>query len=795
MNVRDFRIGWRLLLKEPGYSAAVVFGLAVGFAVCFLLLGFVRYSFTYNAAIPASDRIFVVKERRNLLPRPDWRTMAPLALRDLAVASGPNITATSAKSFDLAARIGSRVVPFPLQVADANFIDFFGIGAVEGDAAAALARPDALVLSESRARQLFGDTHAIGQRLQIDGATFEVRAIVRDLPANTTVSIDALVGVGAHSWDAAPAQSGPQWRKSAAVYVKTAPGVDERGLAALMQDAVAREIDAPFKARMGSSAPAGHLTDIGMTRLSDMYFDPDLLSGRSGAKYGSKSGVSGLAALAVLILVLASANYINLATVRTLGRQREIGIRKVIGASGPRLAAQFVAESLVVSMLATLCGLFFAWLATPVFATLVDRPLEGMFSVAACATMLALGAVVGIVSAVYPASLALGQAAGGALQGRGSSETRHGMAVRRVLSAFQFAAAIALIAITLAVSWQTRYASHADPGFDAASMLVVAIPGKLDSPGARAFRDALTRVPGVSGVAGMSDAVGRDGNKITYIVNRPGRETVPVEARIVSPEFFGVYRIGALAGRVLGPAQDGMQSTSVVINAIAAKALGFASPEAAVGQMFNDTLRIVGIVPDLRYQSLRQAPQPMVYRIGPDQTVLTARVEGSVAAARPLVEALWARHFPNDVPDIESAQSVFTATYSEDARLARILTAASVVATALASFGIYVLSAYSVKRRAREIVLRKLHGARAADVGRLIAREFAWLIGAGALAGLPVAWLATARYLAGFVERAPMGGWPLVYALACVAVVALCATARHTLAAARMSPALALRDN
>ena len=210
--------------------------------------------------------------------------------------------------------------------------------------------------------------------------------------------------------------------------------------------------------------------------------------------------------------------------------------------------------------------------------------------------------------------------------------------------------------------------------------------------------------------------------------------------------------------------------------------------------MFNDTLRIVGIVPDLRYQNLRQAPQPMVYRIGADQEVLTARVEGSVAAVRPQVETLWARHFPNNVPDIESADAVFTAAYSEDARLARILTAASVVATALASFGIYVLAAYSVKRRAREIVLRKLHGARGADVARMIAREFAWLIGAGALAGLPIAWFATSRYLSGFVERAPMGVLPLLYAFACVAVVALCATARHTLVAGRMSPALALRD-
>ncbi|MDB5915997.1 MAG: FtsX-like permease family protein [Massilia sp.] len=141
MRLRDARIGLRLLLKEPGYSLAVVLGLAVGFAVGFLLLGLVRYSTTYNEAIADSAHIFVVKERRNMLPRPDWRATAPAPLRDVATRSGPRVSATSARSFDLAARIGNRVVPLILQVADASFLEFFGIRSVEGDAQAALGGP------------------------------------------------------------------------------------------------------------------------------------------------------------------------------------------------------------------------------------------------------------------------------------------------------------------------------------------------------------------------------------------------------------------------------------------------------------------------------------------------------------------------------------------------------------------------------------------------------------------------------------------------------------------------------
>ena len=586
MHLRDYRVGWRLLQKEPGYSLAVVLGLAVGFAACFLLLGLVRYSFTYNAAIADSAHIFVVKERRNMLPRPDWRATAPAPLRDVATRSGPQVSATSARSFDLAARIDNRVVALTLQVADANFIDFFGIRTIEGDAKAALARPDALVLSQSQARKLFGAAHALGKRLSIDGTPFEVKAIIADLPANTSVRYDVLLGAGLHSWDPVPTRAGAEWFSSAAVYIKAPPSVDGAALAALLQAAVAPR-DARLTFKLPAGSPYTKLTDIGMVRLSEIYFDPDLLAGRGGARYGNKAGVAGLA-----------------------------------------------------------------------------------------------------------------------------------------------------------------------------------------------------------------EAIGRDSNKIVYNVVRPGLEPVAVEAKLVSPEFFDVYRVRALAGRVFDPGQDGPASTSVVINASAAAALGFASPQEALGQMFNATLRIVGIAPDLRYQTLRQAPGPMVYRIDVNQGVLTARVDGdgAMATVRPQVEALLARHFPNAVPDIEPAGAVFANNYSDDLRLAQILAAASVVATALASFGIYVLSAYSVRRRAREIVLRKLYGADGLDVGRLIACEFAVLIGIGALIGLPVAWFATERYLSGFAERAPLGWWPPLLALGCVGLVALAATARHTLAAVRMSPALALQN-
>jgi hypothetical protein len=602
--------------------------------------------------------------------------------------------------------------------------------------------------------------------------------------------MDALVGVGTHSW--APPPKDPWW-VARAVYVKGAPGVQAATLTGLLQDSVARESDARLSLRLHKAAKGAHPTEIDVVRLSDVYFDPGLLASRAGQRYGSKIGVVGLGALGLLILALAVANYVNLAAIRTLARQREIGMRKALGVTGRGLASQFMAESLVVAMAATIVGVAIAWLTLPLFSELVGRKLGGMLSLQALLILLLAGAATGLVAGVYPALLALRLPASVTLQGRGNSETPGGRRLRRTLSALQFGVAIALIAATLAVGWQTRFASHADPGFDPAPLLVVSMPDTTQPAAGHAFVDELRRLPGVSGVAPMSEAAGRDGFKLTRIIEQPGQAPVPVELKLVGANFFDVYRLKPAAGRLFDPARD-RAAGNVVLNARAALALGFASPEAAVGQMFDNESRIIGIAPDVRFQTLRQQAEPLVYSVDEDQKVLTVRGEGDLEGLRSAVDAAWARHFPNDPPDIERAGSIFAQNYNDDLRLAKILALASVVATTLASFGIYVLAAYSVKRRSREIVLRRLHGARSNNIARLVMREFAALIGIGALAGLPLAWIAIERYLAGFVERAPMGPWPLAAALALVALVGAGATARQTLTAVRISPALALRD-
>ncbi|TYQ05418.1 UNVERIFIED_ORG: MacB-like protein [Zoogloea ramigera] len=797
MNLRDFRIGWRLLVQQPVYSLVVIGGLAVGFAACFLLFGYVAYCLNYNSAVPDHDRVVVVKQRINGFPRPDWQLIAYVPLRDLAITSGLAQAATIALPLDVPLRADADLQALPLVVVDPAFGAMFGVRALEGDLAAALGRPDGLALTRAGAARLFGAGPALGRTVCAADAALLVRAILPDPPANASVTYEALVGSGSSAW-AERTTAVSDWGR-APLYLKLAPGVSSAQLAAMLQQAtdVAPPTVRIRNSAVGKALNGMKVSDIRVLPVRDMYFDPDLAASRTGARYGQHSTVAGMAAGGLLILLLASINYVNLATVRTLRRQREIGIRKLLGARTPQLIRQFLSEAVLTALLAASAGLLLAWLLLPMFSDLVNRRLEGVFTSANCLLALSGGAVVGVLAGAYPAWLAQSALPGPALAGRGNSETIGGLWVRRLLTVLQFASAMAIGATALAVGWQTWYASRALPGFDPRQLLVLALPENSDTPAARSLIEQLARVPGIDGVATISEAVGRDRMKLVTMMVAPDGRDIRVEGKFISPNWFALHGLAALHGQLFDPQRAASSTPSpsddVVLNAAAALALGYATPEQAVGRNLPRGEHILGISPEVRFQDLRAPAGAIIYRLRPGRT-LAIRSSDSFAVAYDQVALLWRRHFPNQIMDLQRQETVLADRYADDARVARLLGYTSAVALILAAFGIYVLSAYSVQRHRRQIVLRKLYGARRRDIAVMLGREFSLLVGAGALVGLPLAALSIQRYLAAYTERAPIGAWTLAAALALALLVALLATSRHTLVALRMAPVAALRD-
>ena len=802
MLLRDFRIGWRLLAKDRAYSAVVILGLAVGIAACFLLLGLVRHSFSYDRHVPGNERVYLLQERWNLdLLGNQWSPVASMPARDAALASGQPLLATAFLSRGLDARVGDQVQSFNLTLVDPAFQQVFSPAVLAGDLQAALTRPGALALSRATAIKLFGRADVVGATLQGDRATYSVAAVLADQPAATTTPYEALAGIHApFIEDESVSRMQRSWGFTGGqVYLKLLPGADREAVLDSMRRGLRQsQLTLRDYAEQVAALGGRDLIEYRLRPLTEVYLDPDIDG--AGTVHGNRQGMLGLAAVAALILLLAATNYVNLATVRTLARQREIAMRKVLGASAPAVARQFLAESVLVCLMATLLGLLVAWLLLPVFADLVQREFDTMFSAGAVGATLALGLLLGLAAGAYPTWSALRVRPGAALAGRSGSETASGLWLRRALTIVQLATAMGLTATTLAVAWQTRHASTMDPGFDVAPLLMFPAANNMRDPRTRALRDDIARLPDVEGVA-VSHLIFSVGHNIANL-RREGGIATDLAMYVSSPEFFQVLGVKPVAGRLFDPALDKPHERGrIVINAAAARVLGFATPEDAVGKTLTDPGRdgppfqIVGIAPDLRHRSARDRQPPSAYVLNDRVGMFMVRTRSDPEATARAIEALWPRHFPNETLGVVRAQKMAADLfYADDLRLAQLLAASSLIASAIAAFGIYVLAAYSVQRREKEIVLRKLYGASPGAIGRLVAREIGLLIGAGAVLGLPLAWLAIERYLASFATRAPIGGWTLALGLLLACVVALGATVRHALAAMRMRPALALRE-
>ncbi len=796
ISPRDFRIAWRLLLREPGHSFTAVAGLAVAFAACFLLLGYVRHSLSYDSHVPDNGRVVAIKQRVNFFPRPEWQLRVSYPLRHAAAGSGMVEASTIVHPLETPLRAGGTLHQLNLQAVDRAFGPMFGVRTIAGQLDAALARPDGLALTQSAAQRLFGGKPALGQRVEAGGQALQVLAIVADAPAASTVPYEALVSVVSSAWPAAERQGiDTNFQRRGGLYLKLKPGADPQLLAAQLQLQLQRFVDQSefnqkfLKSPLGASLGGRNVADIRVIPLRSAYFDEDLAQSRTGARHGQRGAVLALCGVTALILVLAASNYVNLATIRTVRRQREIAMRKLLGAGPARLAAQLLAESTLVALLAAICGMLLAWLLLPAFGALMARPLEGVANLENAALAVALALLTGLCAGAYPAWIAIGVRPAAALAGRGDSETAGGLWLRRALTVLQFAVAMGLTGTAIAIAWQAHYAGTAWRGFDPAGLYVLDMPDDSGTPQGAGFVEALRTLPGVEGVAWLSEAVGRDGLKITGATRGQDGRAVQLEMKMVSADFFQLYGIRPVHGRLFDPALDRVdkeERRGSVLNVAAALALGYAKPEDAVGS------RYIGIAPDIRFASLRDRVQPMLYMLDNAQ-VVTLRSSGDGAALQARIQPVWDRYFPNSVLDVRRAASLFGAAYDDDVRMARMLGAAGAIATALAASGIYVLSAYSVQRRRREIVLRKLHGAGRAAIARLVGREFAVLLGVGAVVGLPPAALAIERHLAGFADHAALGWWPLAGALALALLVALAATARHTVAALRTPPAAALR--
>jgi len=722
-----WRGAWRQLRAEPGPAALVIAGLALGLALTLLTASFLRDTLWPNARLPALDRL-ITFEFRARTPGggvSEWYSDVPAtklhgALRDtgapLEAMSRALIVPLPARAVDAqGAQHHARLVT---ALADPDIQTLFDLHPIAGDLRAALASPEGVALTEAAANKLFGTTGVVGRQFTVevtlfgDGGleqprdlTLTVMAVLPSPNLNSTLVFEALAGFNAPAAKAFVEREASWTFAAGRLFARLRPGATAPQLGELAQRLLERQ-------PMPPGLPADFLKGGGAWAYLHALPVADLgLHGAGSPQRRLQLG--SLAAAAAGVLALALINFVNLWSVRTLRRQREIGLRKSLGADAPALAAQFYVEALAVAAVAGALGLLLAWWATPAVSVLMQHSFDAPVVSPAMAGLTALlcAAIAGL-SALPLTGIALRVRPAESLAGRSHSEGRASRWLRRLMTTLQFGAAALFATMAVTIAWQTEHASRLDRGFDIEDRVAVDLPWETQPAQTRALLERVRSWPEVIAAGAADDVPGRDYSSWFSEFRGPGGAAINLRTGVgFTPGWLQVYGMRVLAGRLSADHVAEVAQRGVVLDRSAVRALGFASPEAAIGQTLGvnpaygngQPATVVAVIEDIRLEGARSPYVPHV------MTPVAERGGGALSVhsrapveSRRKLSALVDEVFHDAQTQALSVRDQQALKLAEDTRLGRLIAVTGALALVLAAVGIYALAAYTLPRRARD---------------------------------------------------------------------------------------------
>ena len=811
-------VGFRALIRSKVYTAINVFGLTVGIAACLLILIFVRHELSYDAWLPHADRTFQLQSEKVATEEPaqflqsSFYPAAALLRQDF-----PQIEqiAGTIRTRPIV-MLDGQPVDMDVLLADPSLFEILETPFVRGDARTALRDPDSLVLTETEAHRFFGDSDPIGRTVTITRgeatSNLRVTAVLRDLPDNTHLGLSIVSRLSAADFPDDPdALTAWNWIPGP-IYVRLRPGADaeaiNRALPAWEQRRIPRESTGTGQMSRADrwALHLANVRDVHLGRFQGSAQTP----GRDPAT------ILTFAIVALLILLIACVNFANLTTARASERAREVALRKVLGAQRHQLIAQFIGESVLLASLSAVTALAAVELLVPLLGAFLDLHLGFSYfgSDGVLLPVAALTLIVGAVGGAYPAFLLSRFQPATVLKAGRSGDGYSAGRLRSALVIGQFAISIGLVVCTVGVYAQTRYAQTADTGYRQEGLLVVANLSRAQvRPAAETLAREIGRLPGVTAV-GRSDISPGDSSSSLTMVELPGRPN-PVAIGIynVDEGFFAAMGVSLHAGRVfssriamddatqLGADDEAAlvrRGINIVVSEAGARQLGFRDAQSAIGgQLRIGTLpaTIVGVVDDVRYRSVREDVEPMLYTLSTTghDSMLVRFQNAAPGAVRERIGAIWRRHFP-DVPfEASFAQDLVAKMYRAEQGRGQLFALFSGLAIVIGCLGLYALAAFTAERRTKEIGIRKVMGARTFDIVRLLVWQFLRPVVIANLVAWPIAWWVLRDWLNGFSARVALDPAWFVAAGALALIIATGTIVGHAIRVARTNPIHALR--
>jgi len=791
------KTAFRNLGKNKLYSGINIIGLTIGLAACLLIGVFINHELSYDKFNANAERIVRITmeykkaEAVNTTATtgtkvgPQFKRTFPAVEEYTRTFISHGIIKYGEKIFD-----EQRIL-----FADEPLFKIFSFKLVEGDATSALDAPDKIVLTRSMAKKYFGnDQDVINKTIIALGKDFKVSAICEDAPQNSQIKFDFVTqflnlnGVKNEKW----------WEANWITYLL----VRDKKDISLLQEQIAgymKTSEVRTDARLGGNDYLTyHLEPLKTVHLRSSLagFEPN----------GNMSYIYMFAIIALLILVIASANYTNLATAQSTGRGNEIGMRKVLGASKKQVFFQFIGESTIITFLSAALALALAIFLIPYFNNITGKEFNSgtLLQPIPIISLAVFAIIVSFLAGFYPAMILSGTKVLGVLK-KGFRITGGGGTLRRSLIVIQFSISVFLIIYTAIILQQMNFLQTKNLGYDKEYIAVLPIGGKMLN-NFQNIKEGIAQIGGVESVTAAYETPEfvewGDGISVT---DENGKKEISLNAMPVDLDFTKTLKMQLLAGRDFQESDFSIMDTTndyanyrqpYIINEALANKIGW-TPEQALGKIIDKGSPgpVVGVVKDFNFCSLREPIGPLLIFLGRDfSRSFMVRINGN--DMRPTLgrlEMMWKQRIPDRPFTYHFLDEDYNKLYVGEQRSSTLFTVAATLAILLACLGLFGLAAFTTVQRTKEIGIRRVLGANITSITMLIARNFLVMIGLAILIAIPLAWYAGNQWLQDFAFRIPVQGWVFIAAALATILIALATVGFHSVRSALMNPVKSLR--
>ncbi|WP_224998674.1 ABC transporter permease [Cesiribacter sp. SM1] len=792
------KIALRNTKRHKGYTFLNVAGLAIGIAACLFIAFFIKNELSYDNYHQDVERLYRVAidikaSADNRVFAQTSGTLAPALKKDF---SEVEAAARLWKQDNKLVKYGEEKAFYEnnFYLTDPEIFDVFTIPLIRGNAQTALNRPATLLIAEETARKYFGEEDPIGKTLRINERDYEVSGVMKSLPERSHLKLNLVTSFATIEQEEWYEDAVENWFATMFyTYIKVKEHV---------------EISA-FEKKVASIANAyegERLKEFGYTfryflqPVQDIHLYSNLRYEAEAP--GNPINIYIFTVVAMLILLIASLNYVNLTTAQSAKRAKEVGVRKVLGAAKSSLFVQFLFETIILTAVALVLALLIVFVSRPLFETISGQAisLQQIFTPGFVASMLGLTLVVGVVAAVYPALFLASYKPVRVLKGS-LSKGSGGASLRKVLVVCQFSISLMLIVGTIIVYRQLNFMKNQQLGFEKEQVLVLPVRGASIADNNEQIKNEFQSHSSIISVASSASIPGEEmDNFSTSLMGVADDKSQSMFYLFVDADFLKTYGIEMVAGRPFNEEIRSDAESGFLINEKAVAAFGWANPEEAIGQKlsagFGRDGEIIGVYKDFHYRSLQASIEPLVMAINPNRfSYISLHLKtNDMASTMAFVEQKWKELFPQMPYEYAFLDEEFNKQYAADEKMGQTFLVFTSIAIFIACLGLFGLATFIAQQRTKEIGVRKVLGASVSSIVALLSKDFVKLILVSFVIATPLSYLLISKWLENFAMRISIG-WP-TFAVAGITIllIALLTVSFQSLKAALANPVRNLRS-